>query len=230
MSNRQPRRQGVVYGPVRPPGSGRNTGAILGRILGLLVIVLAVGVLGGGAIAFISGRPPASAPRSPSPIAFLSLPPSEPPDATPSLATASPVPTPPVTESPSPSAPATPFVPQVQVGPGFVTFGRRANNDLRITEPQAILPINQRLTWSAHLIEPVDTATTLTIRVLKLDPEAEGGEQLVIEDEVTPSVSDAQIFQRRMRPRRALDGPGIYVVRYLRGDTLMAEGYVQLEE
>jgi len=233
VSNRFPRRQGVTYGPVRPPGAGRDTGAILGRILGLLVIVLAVGVLGGGAIVFISGRPPTSVPRTSSPIAQVSptLPsaPTVPPiTASPDPSSLLPTPTGPP-GSPLPSSEATPFVPLVQVGPGFVTFGTRSGGDLRILDPQSTFRITKRLTWSAYLIEPANS-DDLAVRVFKLDPAAAEGERLVREEEVTPSVRGAQIFLRRIRPGQLLDGPGVYVVRYMRGDTVISEGYVLLEE
>ncbi len=43
-------------------------------------------------------------------------------------------------------------------------------------------------------------------------------------------MTGAQIFTRRIKPARALDGPGLYVVRYVRADEVLSEGYFLLEE
>ncbi len=230
MANRQHRRQGVVYGPVRPGGSGSDGGAILGRLLGLVVLVLAVGVLGVGAVALMGDRgspPPTRTPAvtaqlSPSP-SLAPLPTVEP------TATTSPSPTlsPDASAATSPSP--TPFVPPVQVGPGFVTFGTRADAQLHIVDPRAAFARNERITWSAHLSEPANSVD-LRLRISKLDPTAPGGELLVSDDQVTPIVTDGQLFTRRIRPAGALSGPGVYVVRYVRGDQLMSEGYFLLEQ
>lgn len=230
MANRQHRRQGVVYGPVRPGGSGSDGGAILGRILGLIVLVLAVGVLGVGAVALMGDRgspPPTRTPGvtaqlSPSP-SLAPLPTVEPTASTSPLPTLSPGAS--ASTSPSP----TPFVPVVQVGPGFVTFGTRVDAQLHIVDPRAVFTRNERITWSAYLSEPANSVD-LRVHISKLDPAAPGGELLVSDDEVTPIVTDWQIFTRRIRPANVLSGPGVYVVRYVRGDQVMSEGYFLLEQ
>jgi hypothetical protein len=228
MANRLQRRQGVVYGPVRPPDSGRGSGAILGRLLGAFVVVLAVGVLGAGALAFMNGNQQPS--RSPSPTAFAQASASLPPLATasPGPISASPTPSPTAVASPSPTADPTQFA-QIQIGPGFVTFGTQRNSQLRITDPQSTFSLSQRIRWSAHLTEPADS-DDLRFHVAKLDPEAEGGERLIHDDEVQPDVDNVQIFARRFRASRYLEGAGVYVVRYLRGDEIMAEGSFLVEE
>lgn len=229
MAYRMPRRQGVVYGPVRPPDSGHDSGAILGRLLGAFVVVLAVGVLAAGALAFMNGpgdAPAGSASPSPSaqtsPVTTLPLVGTPPPTATPAVE-----PTP--TASPSPTTEPTELVPQVHEGAGFVTFGTRTNSRLRIVNPRSTFGLDERMRWSAHLTEPADS-DELRIHLAKLDPAAEGGERLIREDEVTPDVNDIRIFARRVRLSTFVDGPGVYAVRYMRGDQLMSEGYFLVEE
>jgi hypothetical protein len=230
VASRQHRRQGVVYGPVRPGGSGSDGGAILGRLLGLIVLVLAVGVLGVGAVALMAdgGSPPPT--RTPGVTAQLSPTPSlgPLPTAEPTAST-SPLPSlsPGASASTSPSP--TPFVPLVQVGPGFVTFGTRVDAQRHVVDPRAAFARSERISWSAHLTEPANSVD-LRVRVSKLDPAAPGGELPVSDDEVTPIVTAGQIFTRRIRPANALSGPGLYVVRYVRGDQVMSEGYFLLEQ
>jgi len=235
MAYRMPRRQGVVYGPVRPPDSGHDSGAILGRLLGAFVVVLAVGVLAAGALAFMNGpgdAPAGSASSSSSARASpdITLPPvgTPPPTATPSTqATPTVEPTP--GASPSPTAAPTDLVPQVQEGAGYVTFGTRTNSRLRIVNPRTTFSLDERMRWSAHLTELAD-ADELRIRLVKLDPAAEGGERLIREEEVTPDRNGIRVFARRVRLSSYVEGPGVYAVRYMRGDQLMSEGYFLVEE
>ncbi|CAN5703297.1 hypothetical protein BH24CHL5_BH24CHL5_05250 [soil metagenome] len=231
MSSRQQRRQGVVCGPIRPPERGHDTGAILGRLLGLVVLVLAAGVLGVGAVAFMNDRPASSANPSPTLVAQFSpmptgsiAPSSSVPSSAPSAQPSVPAETP--TAEPTPLVP---LVPLVQVGPGFVTFGTKNNSDLRISDPRATFALSERVRWSAHLFEPADSSDLL-VRILKLDPDTVEGERMIREDVVKPAVRDAQLFLRRIRPERFLAGPGIYAVRYMRAETLMSEGYFQVTE
>jgi hypothetical protein len=223
------RRQGVIYGPPRPSGDGGDSGSFVGRLLGLGIIVLAMTVLAAGALAFLNG--PTASPRRPTPNPAQS--PSITPDATFSpeaSATApagSPSPVPSATVAP-PSPSPSPFVPEVNVGPGFITFGTKSGENVTIADPRANFVMADTIRWSAYLTEPANSVD-LRVRVLKLDPEAENGERLISEAEVRPKVTGAQRFGRRINPRRALDGPGIYVVRYLRGETVMSEGYFLLE-
>ena len=57
-----------------------------------------------------------------------------------------------------------------------------------------------------------------------------GGETLITDEPVTPIVHGAQIFQRRLRAQSQLDGPGLYVVRYLRNTDLLSEGFFEITE
>jgi len=226
VASRQQRRQGVVYGPARPSTPGSGFGAFLGRILGLSVLVMAVALLGVGVFTFLGGGaasptplPTAIARSSPSPSS------SEPPTAAPTSSTIAPT-QPPLSASPSGSTGpgVTPSPPLIQVGPGFVTFGTRADNELRILDPRTSFASSERITWSAYMIDTVNTAE-VRVLVTKSDPGAPGGERLITDEAVTPASTSAQIFIRRIRPPRFLDGPGFYTVRYVRGDRLLAEGY-----
>lgn len=219
MSNRSPRRQGVIYGPPRPePDEGANS-ALIGRVLGIGMVALALAVLGGAAVLF--NRPPEPTPTrrvgptaSPPAVAASGVPSAQPSS---SLATV------------APTAVATPFEPTVQVGPGFVTFGTQFNPDGTVSDPRTLFVPSDRIAWTAFLTEPTDTKD-LTVRLYKLDPEVPGGERLLSEGEAKTRVGDRLHFTRSgVNPRRALDGPGIYLVRYLRSDIVLAEGYFELE-
>jgi hypothetical protein len=131
--------------------------------------------------------------------------------------------------STSPGKTPTPSPPLIQVGPGFVTFGTRADSDRRILDPKTSFTTDERIVWSAHLVDPVDSVE-VRILVVKEDPVAPGGERLIADDGISPPVTDAELFVRRVRPSRYLDGPGYYTVRYVRGDRLMAEGYFVITE
>jgi hypothetical protein len=223
------RRQGVIYGPPRPPDDGRDSGSFIGRLLGLGIIVLAMTVLAAGALAFLNR--PAASPRSPSPSPppTLDITPSATfsPEASPTPVAGSPSPAPSTSEAPASASPS-PFVPQVQVGPGFVTFGTKSDENVTITDPRAEFKLSDTIRWSAYLTERANSVD-LRVRILKLDQEAENGERLISDAEVRPRVNGAQRFGRRIDPSEVLDGPGVYVVRYVRGDTLMSEGYFLLQ-
>lgn len=223
------RRQGVIYGPPRPSDDGHDSGTFIGRLLGLGIIILAMTVLAAGALAFLNS--PTASPRrpSPSPAPLASTTPSATfsPEASASIAPGSPSAGPSasaIAPSPSPSV----LVPEVNVGPGFVTFGTRSGENVTIADPRASFVMADTIRWSAYLSEPADSVD-LRVRVLKLDPEAENGERLISDAGVRPRVNGAERFGRRINPAQVLDGPGIYVVRYVRGDTLMSEGYFLLE-
>jgi len=230
-------RQGVVYGPYQPRDGSRGSGGMLiGQALGLIVVVAAVAVLGLGALSLI-GDEGGVAISSPSPSSVASsLPPASPTAAPrtlpPPSAAASPMEspgasfTPAASLEPSPSAGATPFALEVRVGPGFVTFGTERNNNLRITNPGTEFALDQRIVWSAALSEPTDTWLLRSI-VYKVDV-ADGTERLVDERGERARVADAQLVSSSLVPRRRLDGPGIYVIRYTRGAQLLAEGYFRV--
>ena len=138
---RQQRRQGVVYGPPRSTGRFSDTGALIGRFLGLGILVLALGVLAAGALAFVGARPgetgtPARSALVVASVSFL------PATLGASLA---------VTQLPATFAPsfgltgaslpppATPSAapPLIQVGAGYVTFGTDSDEHLHIVDPRS---------------------------------------------------------------------------------------------
>lgn len=218
MSNRVPRRQGVIYGPPRPePEEGANS-ALIGRVLGIGMVALALAVLAGAAV--LVNRPPGPTPtRQVGPTAS---PPVQSPSALPSTEPTPDLPTPPPTPIP------TPFVPIVQVGPGFVTFGTEFDADGNIADPRALFVPSDRIAWSGYLTEATDVAD-LTVRLYKLDDSLPGGLRLLSEGEARTRVGDRLHYTRSdVNPNRALDGPGIYLVRYLRTDIVLAEGYFEL--
>lgn len=227
-NRRQQRRQGVVYGPPRGFDQQSNGGAFIGRLVGLGVVVLALGLLAIGAVAFVgAGGSPTVAPAR-SELAGASPTASLPPAAT-SLPTAAPT----VVTTTAPSSFALPtavssFVPQVNVGPGYITFGTRSDSQLHIVDPQVTFSPGQRIVWSAFLVD-VANSVDLRIHILKFDP-ASGTELLVSDEEVTPVVQGSQLFLRRFRPENALQGPGIYAVRYVRGIQVMSEGHFEIRE
>lgn len=223
---RAPRRQGVVYGPPRPLGANGDAG-IFGRLLGPVVIVGAFALLAVAAWAYVGrGAPPLASPE-PTDVAALSPTPTASPTATPSpspLPTPTSTPTLPASPSPSP----TPFSIEVREGPGAITFGTQyRSNTLRIVDPRTTFPLRGRFYWSAQLTETAG-APELRITVNEYDP-ASGTETLVNEQIWEVENRRATIFLRRHRMPRLVDGPGIYVVRYFRGDILLAEGYFRVE-
>ncbi|MEP7361026.1 MAG: hypothetical protein ABI744_05535 [Chloroflexota bacterium] len=222
MSNRVPRRQGVTYGPPRfSSGDGGNS-ALVGRIVGLGMVALALTVLV-GAVALVN-RPPAATPtRQVGPTA-------SPAPQSPSIApspTTSPIPASP-SLGPGPTPTASPFVPSVQMGPGYVTFGTRVNPDRTAADPRAMFLPSDRIAWSGFLSEPADSAD-VTVRLFKLDQAAPNGERLLSQGEARPHGKAQQIYTRNeINPNKALDGPGTYLVRYLKGELVLSEGYFGL--
>lgn len=225
---RAPRRQGVVYGSPRAAHTG-GEGSFVGRLLGPIVIVIAFGLLAAGAWAFMGRGGPSSTGPSPTGGAVasptLSATPSLSPTPT-ALATATPIATLPPSPSPSPSP--TEFAIEVREGPGSIQFGTSFNqNTLRINDPRTTFPPSGRLFWSAQLTE-APGVPSLLITVSRYDP-ATGSETLVREETWEVQNERATIFLRRQRVPQLIDGPGIYVVRYLREDILLAEGYFRIE-
>jgi hypothetical protein len=190
-------------------------------MVGLGMVGLALAVLV-GAVALIN-RPPAPTPtRQVGPTATpAAQSPSVAPSGQPSSSPGS-------TGSPSPAPSASPFVPTVQVGPGFVTFGTRLNADMTVADPRASFTPSDRIAWSAYLTAASDAAD-VTARLYKLDSAAPNGERLLSEGGARPNIKASDHFTRSgIRPGRDLDGPGIYLVRYLKGDAVLAEGYFEL--
>jgi hypothetical protein len=193
---------------------------------------MAVALLAIGIITFLGGGDASPTPL-PTAIARPStLPSGALPTALPSGSAGAQTPAPP---SPSPSgssdpqANATPSPPIIQVGPGFVTFGTRADNEQRILDPSTSFTSRDRIVWSAHLLE-TGSVSDVRVLIIKADPIAPAGERLISDEGVQSSASDAQVFVRRIRPQRFLDGPGFYTVRYVRGDRLLSEGYFVLTD
>jgi hypothetical protein len=237
VANPERHRQGLVYGPVRPTGP-RDRGQIVGNLLGLLVVVVTVGVLGMAIYFFLQNRP-APPPASAAPPSFsATVEPSGEPSATgtpaasattaPTLpATLPPTapPTPPLQPSGAPLATPlpTPFVPQVVVGPGFITFGSTVNDELEVIDAKTTFGIDEAMVWSAYLSETADS-TDLRIRILKQDASQPSGMALLREDAVKPDVTDAHIFVRHLRPLGSTFGAGLYTIEYVRGDQVLSSG------
>jgi hypothetical protein len=231
---RNQRRQGVVYGPAGSQGGGGGT-ALLGTLLGVLVVLVAMALLAVGGFALIGNLAGGSS-SSPSLIAGAPSSPSVSPSAA-SPSAATPIGSLPNGASESPGGQPTPsagaasptpsatFVPQVQQGPGYVTFGTKVNSKLRVTNPRATFSSDDaRVLWSAYLSSPADAAN-LQIEILKLDPTATDGKRVLWNHGLTIKVKGAQIYQSYLRTSTALDGPGVYEVRYLRGSELLADGF-----
>jgi hypothetical protein len=236
-SYRNQRRQGVVYGPV-PPGGGGGA-AVLGTLLGVLVVLVAMALLAVGAFALIGGFGPAQsptpsqlAPLSPSPSALASgtAPPSTPSSSgsqppSPSGSTGT-QPTP-SEATPTPTLPTPTFVPQVQEGPGFVTFGTQTDSSLHVTDARATFSsADPRVVWSAHLSSPANAAD-LHVEIYKLDATASNGRRLLWNTQPTVHATNAVLFVSHLRTHTALDGPGIYEVRYVRGHDVLADGFFE---
>jgi hypothetical protein len=228
--NRRQPRQGVRYGPPRQRDRYSENGVIIGRLLGLAILLLTLGVLAAGALAFIGDRRPAGSTSRATTSAAVTVSPGRSASATPAsvvasisaLPTAAVVPATALLSPPSSSQP-----PQVQIGPGFVTFGTRADRQLRVQDPSASFGIGDRIVWSAHLTERANSVD-LRIHVFKVDGTPPTGERLVLDEAVTPLVRGAQIFERRIQPSEVLDGPGLYIVRYVRGTDILSQGALEI--
>ncbi len=222
-NRRQQRRPGVVYGPPRgrePSGSG----FVIGRLLGLALLVLTLGLLAVGVLAFMGNR--GGPARSPARSSFAGASPTNGPTPLPTEIVALPS----LASTPSPVGPSespTTAPPNVEIGLGFVTFGTRTDGQAHIVDPRATFARNERITWSAFLTAPANSVD-LRLQIYKQDPAAVGGEVQILDSAVQPVVVHAQLLEHRIRPDVALQGQGIYVVRYVRGTELMSEGYFQV--
>lgn len=225
-----------MYGQLQPRDATRSgAGMLIGQALGLVVVVAAVAVLGVGALSLI-GDDGGVAGASPSPTSVATSRPTALPTArrtlAPPSAASSPTTAPAASFAPAPSfgplqtAGTTPFALQIQVGPGYVTFGTQRESNLRITNPGTHFAIDERILWSAALSEPTDT-WLIRSTVFKVDL-ANGTEQLVDERGEKARVELAELVSSSLVPRERLDGPGIYVMRYFRGGQLLSEGYFQV--
>jgi len=87
---------------------------------------------------------------------------------------------------------------------------------------------SDRIAWSGNLTEAADWRD-LTVRLFKLDSGTPNGERLLSEGDARPHFNNEQVFARQnLNPNKALDGPGIYLVRYYKGDAVLSEGYFEL--
>jgi hypothetical protein len=219
---RGPRRQGVVYGPVL--GRDHNPlPSLAGRILGAAVVIAALVLMVGVTYAFLGrSQPPPAAVVSPTPGETIVASP------TPLLPTPVPTATPALTPTPEPTpTPApTPFELEVREGPGAVTFGSRVDEDLRITDPTLVFPDRGRIRWVAELAEPLG-ASEVDIEISLLDP-SDMSEEVV--NPLVQEIDDENAIRilRTGRIQALFAGPGIYAVRYVRGDEVLAEGYLQI--
>jgi len=235
VANRDRHRQGLVYGPVRPSGP-RDRGRIVGNLLGLLVVAVTVGVLALAIYFFAQNRASEPPPPVATPTAAPSVASSASADSSPSaqssavaVVTLAPITPQPSQLVASPTAPAgvtpapTLFVPQVVSGPGFVTFGTNADDELHITDAKTTFGLDEPMVWSAYLTESANSAD-LRIRILRFDPNQLSGQELLREDPVKPDATEAQIFFRRLRPIGTTYGPGLYTIEYRRGDEILSTG------
>jgi hypothetical protein len=231
VANRDRHRPGLVYGPVRPSGP-RDTGRFFGNLLGLLVVIATVGILIFAVFFFLQGRdagqPSASPTSSPPASAASAAPSAEPTPTEGAPGSIAPTPEPSVAPSGRPTKPPitpppTIFVPNVMVGPGFVTFGTTLDTQLQVTDPKTTFAVDEPMVWSAYLTETA-SSSDLVIRILVFDPSKLTGQRLVREDGVKPFVSSAQIFVRRLLPIGTTYGPGLYTIEYLKGEQILATG------
>lgn len=233
-SNRDQRRQGVTYGPVGPQGGGVGT-ALLGTLLGVLVVLVAMALLAVGAFAVIgdlgggqsqgtfpiagASPSPSGSPGQVSGAPSASQPGSNLPSGSPGVGSPS--------ATPTTFTPGSSFVPVVEVGPGYVTFGTNVNKKLRITDPRVVFSSDDnRVEWSAYLSSPANAAD-LHVEIFKLDASAQNGKRLLWNHQLTIQAKNAQIYQSYLRTRTALDGPGVYEVQYVRGSDLLSDGFFE---
>jgi hypothetical protein len=93
--------------------------------------------------------------------------------------------------------------------------------------PAASFDIGDRVIWSAFLTEPANSID-LRIQIFKVDGTPPTGERLILDEAVVTAAQGGQIFQRRIQPSEVLDGPGIYVVRYMRGPDILSQGSLEI--
>ncbi len=210
---------------------------LLASLMGVVVVLFAFGLLALGAFALIGGgiggspSAPASAAALTSPSPTPSADASRPADTSPPASVIPTAPSSP-TDAPATSAPPTgtpgpTFTPVVNEGPGWITFGTTVNHSLHVTDPRATFSAAEpRIVWSAHLSSPAN-GTDLSVLIFKLDASASGGEKKLWDTPVHLNVTDAAIFQSYLRTR-ALSGPGVYEVRYVRGAEILAHGFFEL--
>jgi hypothetical protein len=207
-----------------------------------LVVVVTVGVLALAIYFFLQQRaaaPPAVEPSASTPAAsnpaanattaasagatilpFVSVAPTTP------VTSVSPSAPPPTAERPTPAP--TLFVPPVVSGPGYITFGTTANDQLEITDPKTTFGVDEPIVWSASLSD-VANSTDLSILTFRLDATQPTGQLLVRQEPVTPNVQGAHLFLRHVHPIGSTEGAGLYTIEYVRGDQVLAQGSVLVQ-
>jgi hypothetical protein len=214
---RRPRRQGVVYGPVRTRHQADGA-TLVGRLIGMVVVLGALVALLVGALAVIGGggapqaSPTATPLPTPSPGATAS------PTATP-LQTPTPVPSP----SPSP----TPFPVVLEEGPGKITFATDySSSTLQLINKTVDFGPTGPIAWQANIGTPVGT-DSIDITVSLVD--VSNGSETVVHTETTAATNaSASVFLRHSRVQKLVSGAGVYVMRYTHNGTVVAEGYFRV--
>lgn len=138
--------------------------------------------------------------------------------------TPGPLPTPETPPAPTPDP--SPFVVEVREGPGYITFGSGWDSNQNMQNVSATFTPGGRLAWSALLTEPA-AAARLDITVHRVDP-TDGSESLVYEEQYRVRNPDGSWYLRRVSMGDVTDGPGIYVMRYLRDGDVLSEGYFEV--
>ena len=113
-------------------------------------------------------------------------------------------------------------------GAGVITFGRSYNEDtLLIDEPKTKFKRNvKKIAWSASFIEPAGS-TTITILLAKVSKN--GAETLIDSSDTEISNPEFDLLANEGDLAGIVDNKaGKYVLRYLREDTLLAEGTFEL--
>ncbi|HVM30020.1 MAG TPA: hypothetical protein VM305_04535, partial [Candidatus Limnocylindrales bacterium] len=129
---------------------------------------------------------------------------------------------------PEPTPGRTPFEVEVRQGPGHVTFGSSWNRrTLEMQDVSATFSRGGRIAWSAILSEPAG-APALTVEAARLDIEQDT-EDVTWEELYEMQNQQSERILRRVPINRLTGGQaGIYVVRYLRDEEVLAEGYFEL--
>ncbi|CAN5736162.1 hypothetical protein BH24CHL6_BH24CHL6_17360 [soil metagenome] len=204
----------------------------MGRILGIVVVLGAVAVLGVAALNFVGGQGADGSPPliSPNPTQVAGASPS--PAVTPTLApaTAEPAATlPPTIEpEPSPEGPTgTPFVIDIEEGRGHITFGIGRGSNLSVGSPRASFELGERPFYSTQLLETTVT-DQISIELHRYDP-ADGSETAVGERSLNTNLPRVHTVRQRL-DTATLDGPGIYVMRFVAGGAVQAEGWFEVTE
>jgi hypothetical protein len=225
---RQPRRQGVVYGPVALRDQ-REPGSVIGRLLGAIVVFGALAVLAIGALAVIGGgnevRPTATptlvAGASPTPTASV-LPTLEP--------TPTPTPTPtllltlPPTFVPTP----TPFLVELVQGPGKITFASDYTGGLTLINPHVEFKLSDQMAWKANIGQPVGRVR-VDFDVYRVNTTTMA-ETNVHTASFVGTNPDARLYYAKAPVSREVDGPGVFVMRYAVDGTTISEGYFRVTQ